>query len=81
MEPFYTFQSKIIDIERYANGDDREEIAIGLENGEFYILDASYEAISGQKEKVLYKADGLGRIVDIQYKYGDSDTFNKESRL
>lgn len=81
MEPFYTFQSKIIDIERYANGDDREEIAVGLENGEFYILDASYEAISGQKEKVLYKADGLGRIVDIQYKYGDSDTFNKESRL
>lgn len=81
--PYYTFPagSTIVDIERYANGGDREEMGVGLENGEFYILDASYEAISGQKEKVLYKADGLGRIVDIQYKYGDSDTFNEESRL
>ena len=81
MEPFYTFQSKIIDIERYANGEDREEIGVGLENGEFYILDASYEAISGQKEKVLFKAEGLGRVVDVQYKYGNLSNFNKESRL
>jgi len=43
VEVFYTFSSKITDIERYANGSDREEIAVGLENGEFYIIDASYE--------------------------------------
>ena len=80
VEPLYTFQSKIVDIERYANGDNREEIAVGLENGEFYILDASYEAISGQKEKVLFRTEGLGRIVDVQYKYGNSSKFNSESR-
>ncbi len=57
-----------------------EEIAVGLENGEFYILDASYEAISGQKEKVLFRTEGLGRIVDVQYKYGNSSKFNSESR-
>ena len=81
MEPFYTFQSKIVDIERYANRNAREEIGVGLENGEFYILDASYEAISGQREKVLFKAEGLGRVVDVQYKYGNLSNFNKESRL
>mgnify|MGYP005982621355 CR=1 FL=1 len=81
VEVFYTFSSKITDIERYANGSDREEIAVGLENGEFYIIDASYESISGQKEKVLFKTEGLGRVVDVQYKYGNSSNFNKESRL
>lgn len=81
VEVFYTFSSKITDIERYANGSDREEIAVGLENGEFYIIDVSYESISGQKEKVLFKTEGLGRVVDVQYKYGNSSNFNKESRL
>lgn len=80
MEPLYTFRSKIVDIERYAYGD-REEIAVGLENGEFYILDASYEAVSGQKENVvLYQTSGLGRIVDVQYKYGNISNFNSQSR-
>ena len=81
MEAFYTFQSKIVDIERYANRSAREEIGVGLENGEFYILDASYEAISGQKEKVLFKTEGLGRVVDVQYKYGNLSNFKKESKL
>ena len=83
VEPYYTFPngSVIVDIERYANGENREEIAVGLDNGEFYVLDVSYEAISGQKDKLLFKAEGLGRIVDLQYKYGNSSNFNKESRL
>ena len=42
---------------------------------------SSYEAISGQKDKLLFKAEGLGRIVDLQYKYGNSSNFNKQSKL
>lgn len=76
---FYTFNSNIVDIERYAyNG--REEIGVGLENGEFYILNATYEAISGQDEKVIWQTEGLGRIVDIQYKYNNSNSFTTETR-
>lgn len=85
VKTYYTFRggANITDIERYAytpqNGDPREEIAVGLGDGEFYILDASYEAMSGQKEKVLFHTKGLGRVVDVQYKYGNSSTFNSES--
>lgn len=85
VKTYYTFTggATITDIERYAytpqGGDSREEIAVGLDNGEFYILDASFEAMSGQKEKVIFHAKELGRIVDVQYKYGNSSTFNSES--
>lgn len=81
IEPYYTFAggAKIVDIERYGY-EDREEIAVGLDNGEFYILDATFEAMSGQKEKVLFRAEGLGRVVDVQYKYGNSSNFNRQSR-
>ena len=81
VEPYYTFPggATILDIERYAY-EDREEIAVGLDNGEFYILDASFEAMTGQKEKVLFKAENLGRVVDVQYKYGNSSNFNQQSR-
>ena len=33
------------------------------------------------RKKVLFKTEGLGRVVDVQYKYGNSSNFNKESRL
>lgn len=78
-EVFYTFNSDIVDMERYAY-DSREEIGVGLENGEFYILNATYEAISGQDEKVIWQTEGLGRIVDIQYKYNNSNSFTTETR-
>ena len=36
--------------------------------------------MTGQKEKVLFKAENLGRVVDVQYKYGNSSNFNQQSR-
>ena len=78
-EVFYTFSSNVVDMERYAH-DSRDEIGVGLENGEFYILNSTYEAVSGQVDKVIWQTEGLGRIVDIQYKYNNADNFTSESR-
>ena len=76
---FYTFPANVVDMERYAY-QERDEIGVGLENGEFYILNSTYEAIYGGEEKVIWQTEGLGRIVDIQYKYDNADTFEKETR-
>lgn len=77
---FYTFTGgDIVDMERYAY-DTREEIGVGLDNGEFYILEATYEAITGQTEKIIWQTEGLGTIVDLQYKYSNSSNFEDETR-
>ena len=77
---FYTFTGgDIVDMERYAYGT-REEIGVGLDNGEFYILNATYEAITGQTEKIIWQTEGLGTIVDLQYKYSNSSNFEDETR-
>lgn len=64
---YCTFDAAItaIDSEQYGNS----RIGVGLENGEFYIIDTSREAVNGLTEDVkLDHASGLGRIVSVRYK-------------
>lgn len=64
---YHTFSGVItaIDSEQYGNN----RIGVGLENGEFYIVDMSRDAVNGLKENlILDRATGLGRIVSVRYK-------------
>ena len=86
--PYFTFPAgtTVVDMERYSytpeNGDPRDEIAVGLDNGEFYVIDISYNAlVAAEEDRVLYHAEDLGRIVDLQYKYGNLDDFNAQSEF
>ena len=76
---FKTFPAKITAIDFdiceyswYTFGN--RQLCVALENGEFYIFDISYDAmrkiINGGEPTELFKADGLGRIVDATYKMG-----------
>lgn len=53
-------------------------VAIGMQSGEFYVLDLTRKAVNGQKEKLLYASThDFGEIVHIRYKvgYGNSWSF------
>ena len=76
---FKTFPAKIVAIDCdvceygwYEFGN--RQLCVALENGEFYIFDVSYDAIrniiNGGTPTELFKADGLGTIVDAIYKMG-----------
>lgn len=47
---------------------------VGLENGEFYVLDLSLSVLEeiikegDSKKKILFKEEGLGKIVQVLYK-------------
>lgn len=67
---FKTFNSKITSI-AYKDFEDSEthggaHLGVALEDGSFYILQIDDENI--QNSKVLYEADGFGKVVDVIYK-------------
>lgn len=44
-------------------------VAIGMQSGEFYVLDLTRKAVNGQKEKLIYASThNFGEIVHIRYK-------------
>lgn len=51
------------------------DAGVGLENGEFYVLDFSTSVIrdvmntGDSKEKIRFRQDGLGRIIEVIYKW------------
>ena len=60
--------------------DAKNELGIGLDNGEFYIMDISYDAMVGSTSKILLPMKGLGKVVDVQYKYGNTGNFNNQQQ-
>ena len=78
VEKYYEFpQGQIITaIDSECVGSRR--VAIGMQSGEFYVLDLTRKAVNGQKEKLLYASThDFGEIVHIRYKvgYGNSWSF------
>ena len=58
----------------YHKSEDR--IGIGLENGDIHIMDVSVNALSGVKEKELFKySNNIGKIKDVIFKYGSRNVF------
>ena len=69
VEKYYEFpQGQIITaIDSESVGSRR--VAIGMQSGEFYVLDLTRKAVNGQKEKLIYASThNFGEIVHIRYK-------------
>ena len=50
---------------------DNNQIAVGLENGKFYIYDITDKSLAGGEPQLVYEAEtNFGKIVDVIYKYG-----------
>lgn len=73
----FTGGANIVDIEP---NDAKNELGVGLDNGDFYIMDISYDALVGTKSKILLPMSNLGSVVDVQYKYGNSGNFNNQQQ-
>lgn len=76
---YYEFASGA-NIEAIEPNGEKNELGIGLDNGEFYIMDISYEALVGSESKVLLPMNSLGKVVDVQYKYGNLGNFNNQQQ-
>ena len=70
---FATFDAPITGIDT-GGGAYEGHAGVGLENGEFYVLDLSLSVLEeiikqgDSKKKILFKEEGLGKIVQVLYK-------------
>lgn len=49
-------------------------VAIGMESGEFYVLDLRRPAVNNQTKRLMYKSEhNFGKIVHIRYKVGSGN--------
>jgi len=51
---------------------DKDQIGVGLDNGEFHIFNVSNEVLASGIPTTVVKVVNLGKVVDLQYKYGNS---------
>lgn len=72
---YQTFDSEITAIDVY-NVENYGNAGVGLANGEFYVLSLDKDVITAiveetvkPEDKVLFKQDGLGTIVEVLFKY------------
>ncbi len=67
---YYTFDAPITVINNKSNYN--RHLAVGLEDGSFFILDVTGAKNNDLEDRVIYEADEkVGKIVDIQYKQID----------
>lgn len=67
IDVYYTFDSNITAMNYESN--DNLHLAVGLENGDFYVMGVNEAKNIKDEHKVIYKApEKVGRIVDIKYK-------------
>lgn len=72
---YQSFNSEITGIDVY-NATTTGNAGVGLANGEFYVLSLAKDVIQSiidgkakTEDKVLYKQDGLGTIIEVIFKY------------
>lgn len=57
----------------------KDQIGVGLDNGEFYVFDVTNEVLASGTPSTLHKVENLGKIVDIQFKYGNYSDFYSQN--
>lgn len=71
---YHEFDAPIVSLD-VDNTKNFGDAGVGLENGEFYVLDFAEEVISDimntrdSKDKILFKQTGLGKIIECIYKW------------
>jgi hypothetical protein len=55
---------------------DKDQIGVGLDNGEFYVFGVSNEVLASGVPSQILKVQNLGKVVSVQYKYGKYSNFN-----
>lgn len=58
-----------------ASNPQKSELGVGLANGDFYIFDISDAVFSSGVSKELHIQNGLGRVVDVMYKFDSENTY------
>lgn len=53
----------------------KDQIGVGLDNGEFYVFDVANEVLASGLPKQIFKTENLGKIVDVKFKYGNYNNF------
>jgi len=72
---YTTFTGNVTAIE---SNSEKNQIGVGMDNGEFYVLDVSNEVLASGTAKIIAKATNLGKVVDLQFKYGKYSNFNNQ---
>ncbi len=75
VKKYTTFTGKVTAIE---SNSEKNQIGVGMDNGEFYVLDVSNEVLASGTAKIIAKATNLGKVVDLQFKYGKYSNFNNQ---
>ncbi|MEA5006839.1 MAG: PKD-like family lipoprotein [Rikenellaceae bacterium] len=70
---YTTFTGNVTAIE---SNSDKNQIGVGLDNGEFHIFNISNEILASGIPTTVVKVTNLGKVVDVQYKYGNYKNFN-----
>lgn len=76
IKEYHTFSGNVTAIESNPN---KDQIGVGLDNGEFYVFDVTNEVLASGSSSTILKVENLGKIVDLQYKYGNYSNFGKEN--
>ena len=69
-----TFNSEIIHmaVKDYGNATNNAHLAVALKSGDVYVYEVVYDTENNQaKLTELYHKDGLGKIADLIYKFGN----------
>lgn len=75
IKTYATLSGNITAIDSNSN---KDLIAIGMDNGEFHVFDVSNEILASGSPATIVKVENLGKVVDIQYKYGNFANFNSQ---
>lgn len=75
IKTYATLSGKVTAIDSSPN---KDQIGVGLDNGEFHVFDVSHEALASGSPVTITKVENLGRVVDVQYKYGNYANFNNQ---
>jgi len=54
---------------------EKNQIGVGLDNGEFYVFNVTNEVLASGTAQIIAKATNLGKVVDLQFKYGSNKNF------
>jgi len=72
---YATFTGNVTAIE---SNSAKNQIGVGLDNGEFYVFDVTNEVLASGTSKIIAKATNLGKVVDLQFKYGNIGNFQSQ---
>lgn len=75
IKTYSTFTGKVTAIESNSN---KDQIAVGLDNGEFYVFNVSNEVLASGAPSLITKVENLGKVVAVQYKYGNFNNYNNQ---